>query len=211
MKILVTCEESQAVTIEFRKLGFQAYSNDTQECSGGHSEWHLQMDTFQAIEFLKPDCIIAFPPCTHLAVSGARHFEAKRADGRQQAAIDFFMKIARQNVEFIAIENPIGIMSKVWRKPNQIIQPYWFGEPERKSTCLWLKNLPHLKPTNMVEPELITTPSGDKLSKWHYDSYQLKNEDKSKMRSKTFSGVAKAMATQWGAFLNAPVYEMSLF
>jgi site-specific DNA-cytosine methylase len=199
MKILIACEESQAVTIEFRKLGFEAFSNDIQECSGGHEEWHLKMDTFDAIDLLKPDCIIAFPPCTHLAVSGARHFAAKRADGRQQDAIDFFMRIAEQDAKFIAIENPIGIMSKVYRKPNQIIQPFWFGDHERKSTCLWLKNLPNLQPTDMVEPNLVDTQSGEKLSKWHMETFKIKDKDeRSKVRSKTFQGIAKAMATQWG-------------
>jgi hypothetical protein len=211
MKILITCEESQTVCKAFRKLGFEAYSNDLVDCSGDCPEFHLKMDSFDAINSQKWDCLIAHPPCTHLAVSGARHFEQKRKDGRQQEAIKFFMDIAKSNIEFIAIENPICIMSKVWRKPDQIIQPYFFGDAERKTTCLWLKNLPKLKPTNMVEPNLITTPSGDKLSKWHYDSYKLKNEDKSKMRSKTFEGMADAMALQWSNFMLSPSYALSLF
>ena len=120
MKILVACEESQAVTIELRKLGHEAYSCDIQECSGGHPEWHLQQDIFEVIE-QGWDMMIAFPPCTHLAVSGAAHFEKKRADGRQHQGIDFFMKIVNADIPRIAVENPVGIMSKIYRKPDQII------------------------------------------------------------------------------------------
>lgn len=151
MRVLVACEESQAVTKELRRLGHEAYSCDLQECSGGHPEWHLQVD---AIELLKMrwDMVIAFPPCTDLAVSGARHFAKKRADGRQHRSIEFFMKFANANCPRIAIENPIGIMSSKFRKPDQIIQPYMFGDHARKSTCIWLKGLPKLKPTRIVDP-----------------------------------------------------------
>jgi len=131
MKVLVACEESQAVTIEFRKLGHEAYSCDIQECSGGYPEWHLQQDV---TELLKQewDMIIAFPPCTHLAVSGSRHFEQKRKDGRQQEGIDFFMLFANAKCDKIVIENPVGIMSTIWRKPNQIINPWQFGDSFNK-------------------------------------------------------------------------------
>lgn len=150
LKILVACEESQAVTIELRKLGHEAYSCDIIPCSGGHPEWHIQQDVTPLLKE-KWDMIIAFPPCTHLCVSGARHFEQKRKDGRQQQGIDFFMMFANADCPRIAIENPIGIMSSVWRKPDQIIQPWMFGDKFSKSTCLWLKGLPNLVPTNIVE------------------------------------------------------------
>ena len=149
MRILVACEESQAVTKELRRLGHEAYSCDIQPCSGGHPEWHLQVD---ALELLKMawDMLIAFPPCTDLAVSGARWFPEKRADGRQQRSIDFFMRFVRADCPRIAIENPVGIMSTEYRKPSQIIQPWMFGHGETKATCLWLKGLPPLIPTEIV-------------------------------------------------------------
>ena len=135
MKILVACEESQAVTIEMRRLGHEAYSCDIEPCSGGHPEWHLQVDALELLK-MKWDMILAFPPCTHLAVSGARYFEQKRKDGRQQAAIDFFMRFANADCPKIAIENPVGIMSSVWRKPDQIIQPWQFGKQKRRACGL---------------------------------------------------------------------------
>jgi site-specific DNA-cytosine methylase len=141
MRILVACEESQAVTIEMRRLGHEAYSCDIQDCSGGHPEWHIKGDALELLK-MKWDMLIAFPPCTHLAVSGARHFAKKQADGRQQEAIDFFMKFINADCPRIAVENPIGIMSSRYRKPNQIIQPYMFGDHARKSTCFWTKGLP---------------------------------------------------------------------
>ena len=196
MRILVACEESQAVTIEMRKLGHETYSCDIEPCSGGHPEWHLQVD---ALELLKMqwDMVIAFPPCTHLAASGARYFRQKREDGRQQQGVDFFMRFVDAGCEKIAIENPVGIMSTVYRKPDQIIQPYEFGHPERKKTCLWLKGLPLLTPTNIVEPELHICGNGIVDSKWHYETYGLPSEIRAKMRSKTFPGIARAMAEQW--------------
>lgn len=203
MKILVACEESQAVTIELRNLGHEAYSCDLLPCSGGHPEWHLQQDVIPLLDE-KWDMIIAFPPCTHLAVSGARHFEKKRKDGRQQQGIDFFMKIANANCPRIAIENPIGIMSTLWRKPDQIIQPWMFGDKFTKSTCLWLKGLPKLKPTNIVEHGDFyewTDKNGKKKREAKFFMDSLKNaktkEERSIIRSKTFPGIAKAMATQW--------------
>lgn len=201
MKILVACEESQAVTIELRRLGHQAYSCDILECSGGHPEWHIKddvlkyingdqaifwtMDNVGHITPAKWDMIIAFPPCTDLAVSGARYFAQKRADGRQQRSIEFFMAFANANCDRIAIENPIGIMSSQWRKPDQIIQPWQFGHGETKATCLWLKNLPKLEPTEIVE--------GREQRVWKMPP----SADRAKLRSKTYSGVARAMADQW--------------
>ena len=184
MKILVACEESQAVTIELRKLGHEAYSCDIQQCSGGHPEWHLHCDALELIK-MRWDMIIAFPPCTDLAVSGARWFSEKIKNGSQQKSIEFFMKFANCKCEKIAIENPIGIMSSVWRKPDQIIQPWMFGHGETKATCLWLKNLPTLKPTNIV--------SGREPKVWK----MAPGPNRAKMRAKTYTGIARAMAEQW--------------
>ena len=184
MKILVACEESQAVTIEMRRLGHEAYSCDIEPCSGGHPEWHLQVDALELLK-MKWDMILAFPPCTHLAVSGARYFEQKRKDGRQQAAIDFFMRFANADCPKIAIENPVGIMSSVWRKPDQIIQPWQFGHGETKKTCLWRKGIPLLVPTNIVD--------GREQRIWKMPP----SEDRAKNRAKTFPGIARAMAEQW--------------
>ena len=184
-KVLIACEESQAVTIEMRKLGIEAFSCDIEPCSGGHPEWHIQGDV---IPLLLEDwgIIIAFPPCTHLAASGAKWFKQKREDGRQQEGINFFMKFANCKCKRMAIENPVGIMSTIWRKPDQIIQPWMFGHGETKTTCLWLKNLPLLKPTNIVD--------GRNQSIWKMPP----SKERAKIRSKTFPGIAKAMAEQWG-------------
>ena len=197
LRILLACEESQAVTKELRALGHEAYSCDILPESGGHPEWHIQEDV---VEVLKQhwDMIIAFPPCTHLASSGAGWFEAKRADGRQQAAIDFFMLFANHACEKIAIENPVGIMSTKYRKPDQIIQPWQFGDAYSKKTCLWLKGLPQLEVTDVVDPgEMITYESGRVMPKWYADAWKLSPAERSKARSKTFPGIANAMATQW--------------
>ena len=206
MKILVACEESQAVTIELRRLGHEAYSCDIQECSGWHPEWHIKGDV---LPLLNGDCefntmdgerhaisgrwdmIIAFPPCTDLAVSGARHFAKKRADGRQQASIDFFMKFANAHCDRIAIENPVGIMSTHFRKPDQIINPWQFGHPETKKTCLWLKNLQPLEETENVYAYMMTLPEKAR-SRIHW-----MGSGHAKERSKTYPGIARAMAEQW--------------
>ena len=154
MKVLVACEESQEVCKAFRALGHEAYSCDIQECSGGHPEWHILGDVIPLLAE-KWDMILAFPPCTDLAASGARWFAQKRADGRQQRSIDFFSQFTKVDCPRVAIENPIGIMSKIYRKPDQIIQPYQFGHGVSKKTCLWLKGLPKLTPTKIVEYERI--------------------------------------------------------
>ena len=206
MKILVACEESQAVTKELRRLGHEAYSCDIIECSGGHPEWHIKGDV---LPLLNGDCefntmdgenhylsgrwdmIIAFPPCTDLAVSGARHFAKKRADGRQQASIDFFMKFANAHCDRIAIENPVGIMSTHFRKPDQIINPWQFGHPETKKTCLWIKNLQPLEETENVYAYMMTLPEKAR-SRIHW-----MGSGHAKERSKTYPGIARAMAEQW--------------
>jgi hypothetical protein len=218
-RILIACEESQAVCIEFRKLGYEAYSCDILPCSGGHQEWHIQGDVIEQLN-KGWDCMIAFPPCTHLTVSGARHFEQKRKDGRQKQGIDFFMSMIYAPIEHIAVENPIGIMSTVYKKPSQVIQPYYFGDPFQKTTCLWLKNLPNL--IYQLEADLFSdniTATKDKgefitwidkktgkqkqQAKWYYEALQKAKtkEERSTLRSKTFPAIAKAMATQWGEYL----------
>ena len=189
-KVLLACEESQAVTIAMRSIGIDAYSCDIQDCSGGHPEWHIKADVLSILN-KDWDMIIAFPPCTHIAVSGAAWFEQKRKDGRQQQGIDFFMQFANCSCDKLAIENPIGIMSTIWRKPDQIIQPWQFGHPETKATCLWLKGLPKLSPTSIVE----LPKEKNKRMRLHY---LPPSKDRGKLRSKTFAGIADAMAKQWG-------------
>ncbi len=231
LNILVACEESQAVTKELRLLGHNAYSCDLLPCSGGHPEWHFNMDVFDVIEnkggvlqnekliTLKSnwDIMIAHPPCTYLAVSGAQwyyHPEDKnlpieirrphpkfpnRAQDREDA-IKFFIALANAPIEKIVIENPVGVISSRFRKPDQVVQPFMFGDEARKTTCLWLKNLPKLEPTNMVgEGERIYFKSGKSQPKWYSDALvkSKSNEERRTMRSKTFLGMARAMAEQW--------------
>ena len=205
-KILVACEESQAVTIAFRNRGFNAYSCDIKDCTGGYPEFHIKGDVLEEIN-KDYQMMVAFPPCTHLAVSGARHFKDKIADGRQQEGINFFLKLANANIKHIAIENPIGIMSKQYKKPDQIIHPYYFNDPYSKSTCLWLKNLPklfHAKEvdlfndtiTHTEKGEFVVFDSGKRMPKWYAEKWNKGTE-----RSKTFKGIANAMAEQWGNYL----------
>jgi len=204
MKILVACEESQVVTKEFRALGHEAWSCDILECSGGCPDWHIQGDV---IPILKDnwDMVLGFPPCTHLAVSGAAHFAKKKADGRQQEGIDFFMEFTKlDHVPKVLIENPIGIMSKLYRKPDQIIQPYQFGEDASKRTCLWLKGLPPLIETCRVVGRMVTTPSGKVVERWANQCSNYGHDktapspERSRIRSKTYLGIAKAIAQQYG-------------
>ena len=211
MKILVACEESQAVTKELRKLGHEAYSCDILECSGGHPEWHLQQDVRDLLK-QKWDMILAFPPCTHLATSGTRHFEKKRLDGRQKEAIEFFMLFEDLDCPKVAIENPVNIIGGEYikkhfpelcekynfRKSDQRIQPYEYGHDAKKTTCLWLKGLPKLIPTEIVEPRIITLKNGKKFSADYMEGVKRsKAGEGSVARSKTYIGIAKAMATQW--------------
>lgn len=191
MRVLVACEESQEVCKAFRDKGHEAYSCDILACSGGHPEWHIQDDVRNVLRHdisseAEWDLVIAFPPCTDLAVSGARWFKEKKANGEQEKSIQFFEFFTYLKTYQVAIENPIGIMSTIYRKPDQIIQPWQFGHGETKSTCLWLKNLPQLKPTNIVE--------GREQRIWK----MAPSEDRAKLRSKTFPGIARAMAEQWG-------------
>jgi site-specific DNA-cytosine methylase len=205
MKILVACEESQAVTIELRKLGHEAYSCDLLDQSGGHPEWHFQQDITELLK-QKWDMIIAFPPCTYLTVTGNRWFNIERYGDKaiqrhkdREEAIKFFMMFANADCEKIVIENPVGVMSSEWRKPNQIINPYQFGDPFEKKTCLWIKGLPpNLVPTDIVVPPKRTEfASGKTMPAWYAEAWKLPKEERAKLRSKTFPGIAKAMATQW--------------
>jgi hypothetical protein len=197
MKVLVACEYSGRVREAFRAKGHDAWSCDILPADD-NSPHHLQEDVMNVIHWHDWDMMLAFPPCTHLASSGARWFKEKEADGRQQQGIDFFMELAEANIDKIAIENPVGIMSTRYRKPDQIINPYDFGEDASKKTCLWLKNLPSLKPTDYVKPRII-----DGKPRWsnQTDSGQNRlppSEDRAKLRSLTYMGIAKAMADQWG-------------
>jgi len=209
MKILVACEESQAVTKELRKLGHQAFSCDLLPCSGGHPEWHFKQDVFEVIK-QGWDMMIAHPPCTFLAVSGARWLYNK--DGsknierwqNQAEALDFVQKLMDAPINKIAIENPISVISSNIRKPEQIIQPWMFGDKAQKSTCLWLKNLPKLEPTDIVDKgefiEFISKKGVKKKQpKWYFDALKEAKtpEERRTLRSKTFKGIAEAMATQW--------------
>lgn len=238
MKVLIACEESQAVCKAFREKGHEAYSCDIIECSGGHPEWHIQCDVLKVlnpvwhdglgfdnygIEFYTCDgkyhqidgswdLIIAHPPCTYLTVTGNRWFNVerygekalKRIADREEAA-EFFMKIANASCDKIAIENPIGYMSTYYRKPEQIIHPYYFAEGqedvncERKATCLWLKGLEPLKYEIKFEPRVVHYKNGKGTdSPWHINTMSLPPAERAKARSKTFPGIAKAMAEQWG-------------
>lgn len=219
MRILVACEESQAVTIELRRLGHEAYSCDIIPCSGEHPEWHIQGDVLPLLNghcffttnegssphsvYGKWDMIIAFPPCTYLTCTGNKWFKpeyASRFPTRQQDradAIAFFMAFANADCPRIAIENPVGVMSTRWRKPDQIVQPYFFGHDQKKTTCLWLKGLPYLEPTEIVEPKLHRIPNGKYEPQWHMDTMHLPAVERSKARSKTYTGIARAMAEQW--------------
>jgi hypothetical protein len=235
INILVACEESQTVCKAFRKLGFNAFSCDILDSSGGHPEWHFKEDVFEVIKnkggtlengekhFLnsKWDMMVAHPPCTFLSVSGAKWFyhpEDKslpvkqrrphpkfpnRSKDRDEAA-EFFMKLYNSDIEYIAVENPIGYMNTHFRKPDQIVQPFHFGDQASKSTCLWLKNLPKLKPTDIVDKgEFIEFSSGRRIPKWYSDGLtKTKSADeRRKWRSKTFEGFANAIAVQWSEVL----------
>ena len=207
-KILVACEESQAVTVAFRNIGHEAFSCDILPASGGHPEWHLQEDV-TAVLSEHWDMILAFPPCTYLTVTGNRWFNIERYGAKaiqrhkdREEAVAFFMLFANADCPKVAIENPVGIMSSRWRKPDCIIQPYQFGDPYEKKTCLWLKGLAPLQPTNVVAPPNRTQfRSGKTMPTWYAEAWQLPKAERAKLRSKTFPGIAKAMAEQWGEAL----------
>lgn len=226
--LLVACEESQRVCIAFRERGWNAFSCDLQECSGGHPEYHIQGDVlglingdceFETMDGQKHkidgewDLIIAHPPCTYLTVTGNRWFNVERygvkaieREREREEGAEFFMRFVNAKCDHIAIENPVGCMSTRYRKPNQIIQPYWFGDRAQKKTCLWLKGLPNLEPTNIVDAgEIINGMSVGASAYYAVDENGKKlswsDPRTAKARSKTFWGVARAMAEQWGDYL----------
>lgn len=187
MRVLVACEYSGRVREAFKAKGHDAWSCDIlpTEIPGNH----FQEDVLGVLD-RGWDLMIAHPPCTDLAISGARWFPEKIQDGRQQRAIDFFMELASANIPHIAVENPISIISSKWRKPDQIVHPWMFGEPYSKSTCLWLKGLPLLTPTNIVDKGEFVIHGGKRIAKWY--------SNREFARDKTFQGIANAMAEQWG-------------
>ncbi len=197
MRVLVACEMSGRVTNEFRKLGHEAYSCDILPTEG-NPDWHIQDDVLPHLND-GWDLMIAFPPCTDLAVSGATWFEQKRKDGRQQKAIEFFMRFADTDIPKTAIENPVGVMSTTYRKPDQIIQPWQFGHKMSKKTCLWLSGLPPLVPTAIVAPDYTICKSKKRgTSKYSGTALLGPSPMRSIERSRTFEGIACAMAEQWG-------------
>ena len=215
MKVLVACEESQAVTKAFRALGHEAYSCDIQPCSGGHPEWHIMGDVLEQLS-KGWDLMIAHPPCTFLSVSGARwmyHADDKHLPTSeriphpkhphrrqyQREALDFVQALMDAPIPKIAVENPVSVISSQIRKPDQIIQPWQFGHEATKKTCLWLKNLPKLEHTKVVEKGArVFSKSGKSYPEWMNSARSLPDAERRKARSKTFSGMAEAMADQWG-------------
>lgn len=223
MKVLIACEESQTVCKAFRERGHEAYSCDIQEPSGRNPEWHILGDALQAVEggqvttmdgkthdIGKWDLLIAHPPCTYLAVSGNRWFNIARYGDRaverlkaRKEAAEFFMAFVNADIPRICVENPVGYMSTHYRKPDCIVQPYEFGHKARKKTCLWLKGLPKLTPTDIVEPDIIRYQNGNGTDDpWHMETLKLPPKERAKARSVTFPGIAKAMVEQWGELEN---------
>lgn len=212
LKVLCACEESQAVCKEFRILGHEAYSCDILECSGGYPFWHIRDDVLRHMSGW--DLIIAFPPCTYLTVTGNRWFNIEKygemAIQRHRDrynAIEFFMRFITADCKYIAVENPIGIMSTHYRKPDQIIQPWQYAiydyENTEKSTCLWLKNLPKLIPYHTERPEVKyhDFTQGKRQTEWYYHTRCLPHEYRARAASKTFPGIARAMAAQWSKYI----------
>ena len=210
-RVLIACEESQVVTKAFRALGIEAYSCDILPCRGGHEEWHIQGDV---IPLLQQDwgMIIAFPPCTYLTNAGMCNLTRKGATEEYRAerlrkrdeALEFALQIYNSKCPQVAVENGVGYLSTGWRKPDQIIHPYEFGHSVNKKTCLWLKNLPRLVPTNMVEPDNKRVRLGKTVSSWYAKTLKEGGGDLQKVsqiRSTTFHGIAEAMAFQWGTLL----------
>jgi len=205
MKVLITHEESQIVMEAFLNAGHDAYSCDLLPSSGKYPERHLQMDCFEAIELIQPDFLGMHPECTRLTVAANKYYKPEYSDRfpnihqERAEAVEHFLKCAEafEQIGRGYIENPIGIMSRLYKKPTQIIQPYQFGHTERKSTCLWIEGLPKLQSTEIVKPDIIVHKSGRTDSRLHFETLKLPKEERRKARSKTFCGIAKAMATQW--------------
>lgn len=204
MRVLVACEFSGTVRDAFLKQGHYAMSCDLEPCDSSTSGDHYQGNVLDILDH-GWDLMIAHPPCTYLTVTGNKWFKPEykdrfptRAQDREDAK-EFFMQLVNAPIDKIAIENPIGIMSTVYRKPDQIIQPWQFGHEASKATCLWLKNLPKLEHTNVVDKgEFVTYKSGKRMSKWYADAASLSPKEREKIRNKTFQGIADAMAQQWG-------------
>jgi len=195
MKVLIACEYSGIVRDAFAAKGHDAWSCDIlpTESPGNH----FQGDVLEHLD-KGWDLMIAHPPCTHLAVSGARWFtEGKKSWSLQEDALDFVRKLLDAPIDKIALENPVSVISTKIKKPNQIIQPFEYGHDVTKRTCLWLKNLPNLKPTKIVKPDIVLV-NGKKMSRMHYESFKLPSKERSKVRSKFYTGIAEAMADQWG-------------
>lgn len=214
MKVLVACEESQAVTKEFRKLGHEAYSCDLIPCSGGHPEWHIQGDALKESRSGKYDLMIAHPPCTFLSVSGNRWLYNKDGSKNQERwnnrkkALNFVQELMDAPIKYIAIENPISVISSQIRKPNQIVQPYMFGDSASKKTCLWTKNLPLLVSTEIVDKGEFFEWKDKKGKKkrqplWYYNAFinSKSDQERRSLRSKTFPGIAKAIANQYSEYI----------
>lgn len=218
LKVLIACEESQAITIAMRKRGVECYSCDIQDQSGGHPEWHIMGDVLPLLNgncsfktqdgvphmiIGSWDLIIAHPPCTYLTVSANKYYnvetygiKALERLEQRKAAIDFFMAFTKTSAKHWAIENPVGIISTHWRKPDMIIQPYFFGDPYRKTTCFWVHDLPKLQPTKMVDIHL--EKHGKKMyDSWHMATWGMKPDERRRARSKTYPGIAEAIADQW--------------
>ena len=196
MKVLIACEYSGIVRDAFASKGHDAWSCDIlpTESPGNH----FQGDVLEHLD-KGWDLMIAHPPCTHLAVSGARWFtEGKKPWSLQEEALDFVRKLLAAPIDKIALENPVSVISTKIKKPNQIIQPFEYGHDVTKRTCLWLKNLPNLKPTKIVKPDIVLV-NGKKMSRMHYESFKLPSKERSKVRSKFYTGIANAMADQWGS------------
>lgn len=191
MRVLIACEYSGVVRDAFIRGGHDSMSCDLLSTDAPGP--HYQGDIRDVIDGCW-DLMIAHPPCTHLSVSGAAHFKEKKLDGRQQSAVSFFMMLIKSDIPMIAVENPVCIMSSLYRKPNQIIQPYMFGHKETKATCLWLKGLSPLVDTNNVKAETMALPERERM-RMHY---MPPGPDRWKERSKTYQGIADAMANQWG-------------
>jgi len=215
MRILVACEESQAITKALREYGHDAYSCDLLPCSGGNPEWHIQGDAIKEAYSGKYDMMIAHPPCTYLAVSGARWMYNKDGSinqerlANQNEALAFVQKLMDAPIKYIAIENPVSVISSKIRKPEQIVQPWMFGDSATKTTCLWLKNLPKLEATKIVPKgefkEWVDSKTGKtkRQALWYFDAWNNAKSDAERrtLRSKTFKGMANAIANQWGSWL----------
>lgn len=226
MKVLIGCEESQEVTKAFRALGYEAYSCDLQECSGGHPEWHFREDVFEVIKKIQPDLGIFFPPCTYLSFAGNGYFDIQKYG---QKAIDrwhnringmkFFYDLYSYPIDFVAVENPMGFPVSTFRKEDQTIEPYYFGDSDKKRTLLWLKNLPKLKyslsnnlfsvNTSVPKPAPIYVDKVSGKARYKTDAISGTSKDAQKLRSKTFPGIARAMAEQWGAYVSEQLKKKS--